>query len=267
MLKLRPKINDVMKYLDLRIVKARQYEELLEKLSTISNANRINGLLARFNHDLINSFEYPKLTSQLGQELFVLSMLNLKKNGYFVEFGATDGISLSNTYVLEKEYGWRGILAEPAKKWHSALVSNRTSEIDFRAIYSKSTRAEFKEVTIPELSTLSGWESNDHHANLRSIGSYYEVETIRLPELLKQHNSPREIDYMSIDTEGSELEILREFNFSEYEVKVFTIEHNYSKNRNEIQKLMAQNGYKHLFSDISKFDDWFVMESLAENSN
>src|SRR5262245_11288155 len=47
----------------------------------------------------------PKSRAQYWQDLFVLSQLNFKRNGYFVEFGATNGVSLSNSYLLERQYG------------------------------------------------------------------------------------------------------------------------------------------------------------------
>ena len=53
--------------------------------------------------------------AQIQQDLFILCELNFKRNGFFVEFGATDGIKLSNTYLLEKEFGWTGVLVEPAR--------------------------------------------------------------------------------------------------------------------------------------------------------
>ena len=65
----------------------------------------------------LQSFRDSK--SQLRQDLFVLSETNFKRNGYFVEFGAASGFQLSNTYLLEQNFSWSGILAEPAKVWHS----------------------------------------------------------------------------------------------------------------------------------------------------
>ena len=51
--------------------------------------------------------------SQLGQDLDVIKHYNFKENGFFVEIGANDGISLSNTYLLEKKYNWKGLCIEP----------------------------------------------------------------------------------------------------------------------------------------------------------
>ncbi|MEL6721375.1 MAG: hypothetical protein AAFP82_21930 [Bacteroidota bacterium] len=67
----------------------------------------------------------PSSKAQLKQDLFVLSQLNFKKEGYFVEFGATDGVQLSNTYLLEKSFAWKGILAEPARCWQEQLQQNK----------------------------------------------------------------------------------------------------------------------------------------------
>ena len=78
----------------------------------------------------------PQSKSQITQDLFVISESNFKKNGFFVEFGACDGIRFSNTYILEKVFGWEGILAEPGRNWSSQLAMNRESHIDFRCISS-----------------------------------------------------------------------------------------------------------------------------------
>lgn len=59
--------------------------------------------------------------SQLLQDVFVLHELNFKEGGFFVEFGATNGVELSNSHLLEKEFHWQGILAEPARVWYDDL--------------------------------------------------------------------------------------------------------------------------------------------------
>jgi len=77
--------------------------------------------------------------AQLFQDLFVLFMLNEKRGGTFLEFGATDGVELSNSFLLESKYGWRGVLAEPSPQWHKKLKENRpNSNIITECIYSET---------------------------------------------------------------------------------------------------------------------------------
>lgn len=68
--------------------------------------------------------------SQIFQDLFVLSELDAKRDGFLIEFGATNGVDLSNTFLLEKKYNWKGILAEPAIVWHKNLEKNRNCYIE-----------------------------------------------------------------------------------------------------------------------------------------
>ena len=63
--------------------------------------------------------------SELKQDFFVLNTLNFKKGGYFVEFGSCNGLEFSNTLLLEKKFGWNGILAEPARYWHNELKKSK----------------------------------------------------------------------------------------------------------------------------------------------
>jgi hypothetical protein len=76
--------------------------------------------------------------SQHGQEYLVLMLLGNIKSGYFVEFGAIDGITNSNSYYFEKILGWNGILAEPAKRWHENLKYNRAVHIETDCVFSES---------------------------------------------------------------------------------------------------------------------------------
>lgn len=197
--------------------------------------------------------------SQICQDLLVLYLTNHKKNGFFVEFGATDGITLSNTYLLEKNFAWSGLLAEPARSWHTALAQNRSCIIDKRCVWSESgKKLNFHEATIGELSTVDGFMKQDGHARERAPGEDYVVESVSLNDLLASHSAPRQIDFLSVDTEGSEYEILKNFDFSKYEVKIITVEHNYSASREKIHALLIENGYTRIFEGFSQWDDWYI---------
>lgn len=216
------------------------------------------------NYPLENASKYLHFKNfskaQLKQDLFVLSVLNFKRDGYFVEFGATDGVSLSNTFLLEKEFDWKGILAEPAKCWHDSLFQNRNVHIDKRCIFS-STGGEviFNEVEKSALSTIEIFGKVDGHRGARKKGKQYHVKTISLENLLEEYGAPEIIDYLSIDTEGSEYEILKNFNFEKYKFRVLTVEHNFTKMRKEIFSLLSSHGYQRIHQEYSLFDDWYIL--------
>lgn len=226
--------------------------------------------LTFFNEVLSEKFDYSASflnasKAQLNQDLFVLLNLNLKKNGYFVEFGATDGFNLSNTYLLEKHFGWSGILAEPGRSWHNALIANRDCSIEKRCVYkSTGDKIIFLDASRHELSTIIEFANNDYHSALRKQSDTYEVETISLSDMLAKYDAPKVIDYLSIDTEGSELEILSAFDFNEYDIRVITVEHNYTANREKIYDLLISAGFKRVYEDYSQFDDWYVRNSIEQ---
>lgn len=197
--------------------------------------------------------------SQLSQDVFVLSETGFKRGGYFVEFGGTDGVKFSNSHLLEKEFGWSGIVAEPAKVWAEDLVKNRNCHIEFDCVWSKTGETlEFNEVGAAELSTIDSFSDNDEHAKAREVGSKYQVSTISLVDLLRKYDAPKEIDYLSIDTEGSEYEILSAFDFNEYKIKIITCEHNYTPMREKIFELLSSKGYARRYPYMSLLDDWYV---------
>lgn len=205
----------------------------------------------------------PRSRAQLRQDLFVLSHLNFKANGYFVEFGATNGISDSNTYLLEKEFGWTGILAEPARCWQEALQRNRNCHVETRCVWSASgITLTFNEVDVAALSTIDTYSSRDVNRELRTHGTTYKVETISLQDLLEKYDAPSEIDYLSVDTEGSEFEILSHFDFDKYRFKVITCEHNFTPMREKLHSLWTSKGYVRTLQAISSVDDWYVRSDL-----
>ena len=201
--------------------------------------------------------------SQLRQDLFVLLVLGFKENGFFVEFGAADGKHLSNTHILENHFSWTGILSEPARIWSDKLKQNRPNTIiDKRCVWKESGMLlEFRETQQAELSTLAEIENTDEHALSRLDAVVYPVETVSLADLLDAHQAPFDCDYLSIDTEGSEYDILSNFDFSKYKFKIITCEHNFSQQRELIFSLLTEQGYVRVFEEISKFDDWYVLES------
>ncbi|WP_196805449.1 FkbM family methyltransferase [Methylobacterium sp. 77] len=201
----------------------------------------------------------PKANAQILQDLWVVFETGGQRDGYFVEFGATNGRTNSNTYLLESEYGWTGILAEPNPVWHDDLSRNRDCIIEHCCISARSgERVAFLATDNPELSSLVTFADKDHFASVRKTAPQIEVQTLSLIDLLIRHDAPRRIDYMSVDTEGSELDILKAFDFERYDVRLLSIEHNNTASENGIDSLMRANGYVRRFPEFSQWDAWYV---------
>ncbi len=197
--------------------------------------------------------------SQLAQDVWVLATLGSLRPGYFVEFGATDGIAFSNTLVLERRFGWTGILAEPGRVWHADLAINRSCRIDHDCVWSKSgLELRFNETAEAEYSTVDAHSSSGGHASRRRFGKPYSVPTVSLMDLLARHGAPDVIDYLSVDTEGSEHEILAAVDFSRVRFRTISCEHNHGENRARIHSLLTSHGYVRVHEDLSLFDDWYV---------
>ena len=250
--------------MNLKIVRRSNYEKLIQNASNFRDYE----LLSLINSKHVSkTLEYlPVSKSQLRQDLFVLSECDFKKGGFFVEFGATNGVDLSNTHLLETRFGWNGILAEPARLWHDDLLKNRRALIEMDCVWSMSGKSLLFNQVIDEdhsgeLSTIAAFVNSDGHGKSRITDSeQYLVNTISLNDLLIKHNAPKYIDYLSIDTEGSEYEILKAFDFESYKFKIITCEHNYTPMREKIYDLLISNGYERKHSQFSQFDDWYVLK-------
>lgn len=200
-----------------------------------------------------------KCRSQIRQDLFALVANDFKSNGFFVEFGATDGLHLNNTFLLESEFGWSGILAEPALGWHEKLKANRSSVVDTRCVWKVSAETlQFTEAPRGENSALSPLVSRSRQIR----GEQYGVETVSLNDLLQQHGAPEVIDYLSVDTEGSEFDILSATDFDRWTFRAITVEFNGADKRRLIFDLLTAKGYARVFEDVSRFDDWYVRPDL-----
>lgn len=193
------------------------------------------------------------------QDLWAAFELNSRRNGYFIEFGAMDGVFWSNSYGLEKQLGWNGIVSEPARIWHPAINNNRDCAVDRRCVWTKTGETiRFNQTPLTGLSTIDSYSESDRHAHHRVDGKRYDVETVSLTDLLDFWKAPRRIDYLSIDTEGSELDILKAFDWDSYEIRLISVEHNRSEKREQLFALLSAKGYRRKFEAFSGNDDWYV---------
>jgi FkbM family methyltransferase len=258
-----PTISKIKSFFHFFRIGILRYSTLEKLLQTQSAAGDIELLLTLPNENASKLLKYLKKSkSQLRQDLFVLSELNFKTNGYFVEFGATNGIDLSNTHLLEKSFGWSGILSEPARCWIKDLQKNRCANISTNCVWKESgSTLMFNEADIAELSTIAAYNESDDHKEHRKQGNKYDVTTVSLNDLLSKFNAPMQIDYLSIDTEGSEYAILSNFDFTKHSFSIITCEHNFSPVREQIYSLLSKHGYIRKYQNLSKFDDWYVKSS------
>lgn len=205
-----------------------------------------------------------KTKAQNYQDIWTLYENGFKRDGFFIEFGATDGVTGNNTWLLENEYGWSGILAEPNPHWHNDLFVNRKCNITKKCVYIKSdVTVDFLTTAAPDLATIKGFGDDDEWKEARKGADSIQVPTISLLDLLDQYQAPEVVDYLSIDTEGTEYGILNAFftqNANKYKIRTITVEHNFTPMRDKLFSLMTANGYNRVFTEVSRWDDFYVKE-------
>jgi len=189
--------------------------------------------------------------SQYKQDKFVYeTFFKEKTDGVFVEIGADDGIQFSNCYFFEKNMNWTGISFEARKEAFDKLIKNRNCICENVALSNKIETVDFLDIKGYGLG-LSGImkEYNPKHMsrinsevkNAKNKGKeIYQVQTNTLANLLDKH-SIRHVDFLSIDTEGSELKILETVDFDNIHIDVITIEDNY--NDPQLTKFFTDRNY------------------------
>lgn len=199
--------------------------------------------------------------SQLLQDVFAVVAHAERRDGYFVEVGVGSGVSISNTYLLETNYGWSGVLVEPNRSYREPIMKSRKAALDVRAAYNSSVRMEFTEdESIGEFSSLSTTVASNVQGHARKT---YEVTTARLDDILAEHGAPDRIGYMSIDTEGSEMEVLEGLDLAKRRVDAFTIEHNFNADKlGRITAHLTRHGYRRVLADVTRWDAWYVHKDL-----
>ena len=184
--------------------------------------------------------------SHIGQDAWVAECLNFKRTGYFLDFGAFYGKTISNTYSLEKDLGWKGICVEPNPRYYPQVCECRNVICVNVALWHTS-RQQLRFVDAHGLSAIESFKSGDINSDRRAQAtkSVIEVDTLNPNELLARFDAPKLIDYLTLDVEGAEFDILKELDLKTYRIALMTIEHNHDTPRQQqIRDYLAQFGYE-----------------------
>lgn len=197
-----------------------------------------------------------------GQDILVAELLNNKRNGVFVDIGANDGITISNTYYFEKTLGWSGIAVEPIPGIYSKLKSNRSCITINSCITTTPGKAKFLELdgNTNMLSTLAvnnnglvarrlRKNASRHNTEIREI----EVECLTFPMMIEKFGIDN-IDFLSLDIEGGELDILKSIDFETTPVKIISVENNYF--RDDIRDYLEGKGF--IYVGTFKVDEIYL---------
>lgn len=197
---------------------------------------------------------------QKGQDKWVIfTALPFKRRGFFLDLAAADGVTHSNTYVLEKLFGWKGICIEPNPFFESKLRSCRKCTVDNSVISDKREKIKFR----IDNGQLGGIVADDTDNSEKVRGdqlcdaNIVTYDAVTLGDLLDRHNAPSIIDYFSLDVEGSEERVIRSIDFQRYRFNCITIERPTPK----VNEILFNNGY--VFVKNNMFDSFYVHQSLA----
>jgi hypothetical protein len=200
------------------------------------------------------------------QDFWVVNdVFNFRKKKYFVDLAATDGIHESNTFFLEKRLKWTGICIEPNKKEYNKLKKNRNAKCFCEIITSHGSEVEFL-----ANKGIGGIVGDKFDNNIKKRGylifkarnrGLVEIRnSSTLASILKIGNAPKVIDYLSLDVEGAEYEVLRNFPFKKYKFLSMTIE----RPSRSLNNLLFKNGY--LFVKNYKVDGFYIHKSLENKA-
>lgn len=200
--------------------------------------------------------------AQLCQDIIYYLEFGKKNNGFFIEIGASDGLLNSNTYMFEKLMNWNGLLIESNKEIIDTLKKNRPNSKIIEAFVSGKKKKEyiyFKAKNFPEINGIEkklGFETfYDNQEKLYS-------ENIK--DIFNNNNIPKKINFMSIDIEGLEVEILENIDFDKYTFDMICVEHNFDETKSKsIDKILKQNNYVKKYENFSRWDYFY----FKKNSN
>lgn len=220
-------------------------QEVQDQLN--KDRSRSRGPLVRQLH-VIRGMLNPNFAyvSQAGQDTIVDRHFKFKTGGTFVDVGAYDGITGSNSFFLERHRGWTGVLVEPVAEHRERAQALRTSPVLEYAVSTKKGTAEFIAVT-KGYTQMSGLADTYDESMLKRVRAdkRHAEKTIKVPTrslsaILKEADILNP-DFVSLDIEGGELTVLEKFPFAKHDVTVWAIENNMGNSA--LPELMRKNGY------------------------
>jgi FkbM family methyltransferase len=198
---------------------------------------------------------------QKGQDRWVIcDILPWKRRGFFLDLAAADGVTHSNTHVLEKWFGWTGICIEPNPEFFAELKARRLCVLDQSVISDTPETVQFR----TDNGQLGGVVADDTDNNPRVRGhqlaqaKIIELEALPLNAILDRHNAPRVIDYFSLDVEGCEERVLRTLDFRRYQFRCLTVE----RPTPGVNAILFEQGY--VFVKNYSFDSFYIHSSVLE---
>ena len=193
-------------------------------------------------------------SAQLNQDVFAL-LANRFQPGYFLEVGANDGTTLSNTLYLEREFGWRGGLIEANPRYEAALRKRRATVL-MKGIGERRQTAQFVDAGL--YGGLASQIDTSHQRYTQSAPRI-DVELTTLSEALAELDAPKVIDFLSVDVEGAELSIIQQLVESEYRARCGCIEVNSREHdRNEIKRMLEAHRYRVVWEGQTCQDLFFL---------
>lgn len=193
--------------------------------------------------------------TQENQDFFAL-LVNQFKPGYFIEIGANDGFTFSNTLYLEEYFEWSGLLIEANPKYADSLSQRKNVKIINKAISDQSGIAQFVDAGLYGGLAAGIEQQYSVYTNPAPI---IHVDCLTLQQVFDEACVPMVIDFLSIDVEGGELPIVRQLVSDQRRARCGCIEVNHRKeDMAEIKQLLNGAGYKIAWEGMTKHDLFFV---------
>jgi FkbM family methyltransferase len=221
------------------------HRELSDFLKT--ERSRRRGEALRQIHTISNMIsQAPLFFSQSGQDRMIDRLLDGRRNGVFVDVGGYDGVTGSNTLFFEVFRNWTGILVEPSPTQLKSAKSVRKCPCLGYAVAGDSGKADFMEVTAGYTQMSGFLDSYDADLLSKVRANPQHAEHIHnLPKKTLQYildeKKLGKIDFLSLDVEGGEINILSSFPFESFDIDVFSIENNAQSS--DLPQLMKSKGY------------------------